>query len=109
MAKLLLVEDDVDAADMVADWLKLQNYIVDAVHNGKDAVEYLQAYPYDLVILDWDIPSISGVEVCRQFRAAGGTTPVIMLTGKSAVSNKEEGLDSGADDYLTKPFDMKEL
>lgn len=110
MSKLLLVEDDVDAAEMVGDWLRMQNHVVDTVHNGTDAIAYLQgAGQYDLVILDWDLPGLSGIEVCRRFRDMGGTTPILMLTGRAAITSKEEGLDSGADDYLTKPFDMKEL
>jgi DNA-binding response OmpR family regulator len=110
LSKLLLVEDDVDAADMVAEWLRLQNHVVDTVHSGTDAVAYLEgATKYDLVILDWDLPGLTGLQVCQRFREMGGTTPILMLTGRATVNSKEQGLDSGADDYLTKPFDMKEL
>jgi two-component system, OmpR family, response regulator len=64
---------------------------------------------YDVIVLDWDLPGATGVEICTSFRAKGGNTPIIMLTGKSTLRDKEEGLDSGADDYLTKPFHIKEL
>src|SRR4051812_43267985 len=95
---------------MVGDWLRLQNHVVDTVHTGPDAVAYLQgASKYDLVILDWDLPGLTGLEVLHRFREMGGTTPILMLTGRAAVDSKELGLDAGADDYLTKPFDMKEL
>jgi DNA-binding response OmpR family regulator len=109
MAKILIVEDDQDLATMVIDWLKFEHYSVEHVNNGTDGLDHLRASEYDAVILDWELPGLTGIEICRTFRAEGGVTPVIMLTGKDAVSEKETGLDSGADDYLTKPFNMKEL
>jgi len=69
----------------------------------------LKFYQYDVVILDWQLPGMTGIEVIREYRSFGGKTPVLMLTGKSAIPEKEEGFDSGVDDYLTKPFHMKEL
>ncbi|HEY9712601.1 MAG TPA: response regulator transcription factor, partial [Chroococcales cyanobacterium] len=71
--------------------------------------EKLQFYEYDLVVLDWQLPGLEGVDILKEFRSGGGITPVIMLTGKNSISDKETGFDSGADDYLTKPFHMKEL
>jgi len=109
MAKLLIIEDDVDLAGMVVDWLKFEHYTVELVYSGTEGLDRLQSSAYDAVIIDWDLPGISGVEICRQFRSEGGTTPMIMLTGKDAIAEKEESLDSGIDDYLTKPFNMKEL
>lgn len=109
MAKILLVEDDKDLAHIVSDLLAGQNHLVEMVHTGRDGEEQLRFYQFDLVILDWDLPNISGVEICKDFRARGGKTAIIMLTGKGASNDKEQGLDSGADDYLTKPFDLKEL
>jgi DNA-binding response OmpR family regulator len=109
MAKILIVEDDLDLGGMVVDWLRFEHYNVEIVHNGREGLERLQTSEYDAIILDWELPGMDGIEVCRRFRSEGGSSPIIMLTGKSAISEKEAGLDSGADDYLTKPFNMKEL
>lgn len=109
MAKILLVEDDRDLAGMVLDWLKFEHHLVEAVHSGDEAEDMIKAYQFDVIILDWDLPKVSGVEILRNFRSTGGQTPVLMLTGKSNIQEKELGLDAGADDYLTKPFHMKEL
>ena len=109
MAKILLVEDDRDLAGMVLDWLKFEHHLVEVIHNGGDAQSMLKSYQYDIIILDWQLPQITGVELLRDYRMAGGQTPVLMLTGKGAIHDKEAGLDAGADDYLTKPFHMKEL
>jgi DNA-binding response OmpR family regulator len=78
-------------------------------HNGKDGLELLKLYSYDMILLDWGLPDLTGLDVLKSFRADGGKTPVIFLTGRSETKDKETGLDSGADDYLTKPFDVKEL
>jgi len=109
MAKILLVEDDLPLARTVKGWLSLEHHSVETVHNGLQALDTLAVYEYDLIILDWQLPELSGLEVCKQFRARGGLTPILMLTGKSAIAEKEAGLDAGSDDYLTKPFHMKEL
>ncbi len=109
MAKILIADDDFDLAGMLEDWLKREQYGVEHVSNGSDASDRLKFYNYDLVVLDWDMPKMSGLEVLQEFRARGGTTPVIMLTGKSRAVDKELGLDSGADDYLPKPFEPREL
>lgn len=109
MAKVLFVEDEKALSDVVVDWLTAQQYIVEHVADGQEALHRLNCYQYDVVILDWGLPGISGIEVCQQFRSKGGATPVLMLTGKRDVDDKEAGLDAGADDYLTKPFHMKEL
>jgi two-component system, OmpR family, response regulator len=109
MAKVLIVEDDKQLSALVVDWLTGEKYATEAVYKGTDGLERLKFYKYDVVILDWDLPGLSGVEVCRQFRDEGGTTPILMLTGKKEITDKAEGLDSGADDYLTKPFDVIEL
>lgn len=109
MPKLLLVEDDQMLSDNIAEWLKLEHYVVDAVGNGSDALDRLRFYQFDVIILDWMIPEVEGVDVCKQFRAHGGTTPILMLTGKKSIAEKADGLDAGADDYLTKPFHFKEL
>jgi len=83
--------------------------LAEVVHTGPDGRERLLFYEYDLVILDWDLPTISGLDICKEFRSRGGKTPVIILTGKGQLQEKETGLDAGADDYLTKPFEMREL
>lgn len=109
MPKILLAEDDVKVREAVADWLKNEDYIVEAVGNGEEASDRLTASSYDLLLLDWDMPGITGIELCRRFRKSGGTTPIIILTGKRELDDKEQGLDSGADDYITKPFELREL
>ncbi len=109
MAKVLIVEDDKQLSALIVDWLNGEKYATEAVYKGTDGLERLQFYKYDVVILDWDLPGMAGVEVCQRFRDEGGTTPILMLTGKKEITEKAEGLDSGADDYLTKPFDVVEL
>ncbi|MBX9685756.1 MAG: response regulator transcription factor [Candidatus Obscuribacterales bacterium] len=109
MAKVLLVEDDSELAETLVSWLRMENFTVERVALGEDGLQLLENYKYDLVVLDWGLPNLSGLELLRKFRAAGGSTPVIFLTGKDDISSKELGLDTGADDYLTKPFDVREL
>ncbi len=109
MAKVLLVEDDLEFAEAVQRWLENEHHTVESVADGREAHERLSIYKYDVLIFDWELPGMSGVEVCRKYRANGGTAPILILTGKSTVTEKETGLDAGADDYLTKPFHMKEM
>jgi DNA-binding response OmpR family regulator len=109
MPKILLVEDDKDLALVVHDWLKSEFYTLDHAVEGLTGYEYLRQSSYDLIILDWDLPGMPGVEICKKFRSSGGKSPILMLTGKGKIEEKEEGLDAGADDYLTKPFSMREL
>lgn len=109
MAKILLVEDDQQLSDMVRTALLFEHHVIDALANGAEGFSHLSMNPYDLVILDWGLPDMTGIDICRKFRARGGLTPILMLTGKDTVTDKESGLDAGADDYLTKPFHMKEL
>ena len=109
MAKILLVEDDIDLCATICDRLKAEQHIIEVVHDGNEGSERLRFYSYDFVILDWNLPGKIGPEVCREFRGQGGATPVLMLTGRQEVQDKETGLDAGADDYLTKPFSTREL
>lgn len=109
MAKILVVEDDHDLADRIRLWLEAERHLAEVASDGRQALEHLEAFTYDVIVLDWDLPELSGIDVCRRFRTRGGLTPIIMLTGHTTVSDKENGLDSGADDYLTKPFHVKEL
>jgi DNA-binding response OmpR family regulator len=109
MTTILLVEDDPDFREAIEWWLEDEGYLVESLVNGAEADSRLREAKYDLVILDWDLPGMPGIEVLKRFRTMGGVTPILMLTGKSTVFEKEEGLDAGADDYLTKPFHMIEL
>ena len=109
MAKLLLAEDDRDLAEVISFALQSKGHMVQQVFDGRQCLEYLGTCKYDLIILDWMMPRISGLEVCKNYRAQGGRTPILMLTAITKVDDREAGLDSGADDYLTKPFDQKEL
>ncbi len=109
MAKILIVEDDQDICTQVVGWLTHEKHTVEAVHDGQEGSDRLKFYQYEVIILDVNLPKISGFDLCKRFRESGGSTPILMLTGKTEISDKEEGLDSGADDYLTKPFHMKEL
>lgn len=107
--RILLCEDERDLSDALSAILKHNNYSVDQVYDGLEALDFLEASNYDVVILDIMMPKLDGVEVLRRLRANGSDIPVIMLTAKSQVEDKILGLDSGADDYLTKPFDSSEL
>ncbi|MDZ4801653.1 MAG: response regulator transcription factor [Bryobacteraceae bacterium] len=107
--RLLLVEDEIDAARMLARGLRDHAYAVDTAYDGEEAVRKLHASPYDAVILDIMLPALDGISVCRHMRASGLATPVLMLTALDQVGHRIAGLDSGADDYLTKPFDFGEL
>jgi len=109
MAKILLVEDDVNLSKMICDWLSFEQHQIEPIYNGGEAMDYLKTYTYDLIVLDWMLPELSGMDICIKYRASGGSAPVLMLTAKNAVLEKEAGLDAGADDYLTKPFHAKEL
>lgn len=107
--RLLLVEDEQDAARMLAKGLREQTYAVDIAGDGNAALEKLAVNTYDLVILDLMLPGRNGFEVCRAMRSMGAVAPVLMLTAQDQVLSRIEGLDSGADDYVTKPFDFGEL
>lgn len=110
LSKILLVDDETDLLDVLKITLEAKGHTVQCASNGYDALHYLRVYQYDLIILDWMMPQMTGVEVLRQFRTdLRGKTPVLMLTAKSSLDDKELGLDAGSDDYLTKPFDNREL
>jgi two-component system response regulator MprA len=109
MAKVLVVEDEHDLSGPIRDWLTREQHLVELADNGIEAIEKLSVYKFDIIVLDLMIPGLNGMEVCKRFRAKGGATPILMLTAKSAIEDKEAGLDAGADDYLTKPFHLKEL
>ena len=107
--KLLLAEDEEMLSVALVQILTRHHYSVDAVYNGADALDYLRMGDYDGAVLDVMMPKIDGVTVVRRLRAEGNQVPVLLLTAKSETDDKVDGLDAGADDYLTKPFDSKEL
>lgn len=107
--RLLVVEDERQIASFLERGLKEEGYAVDVVHNGNDALDWAVAVEYDAIVLDVLLPGRDGFAVCREIRACGATTPVLMLTARDAVDDRVNGLDSGADDYLVKPFAFKEL
>jgi OmpR-family two-component system manganese-sensing response regulator len=109
MAKILILEDNEEQSSFIVELLKSERYLVDLVPDGESADLQLKCMEYDLLILDWQTPTLSGIEVCRRYRSRGGKSPVIMLTAKMSEVDKETGLDAGADDYLTKPYSLKEL
>ena len=107
--KLLLAEDEVELSNALCAILKHAGYSVDAVYNGKDAYEYARVGSYDGLILDIMMPGMDGMDVLKTLRMEGKTMPALFLTARQEVSDRVRGLDLGADDYLTKPFDMNEL
>ena len=107
--RLLLAEDEEAMSEAVADILEYHKYQVDTVYDGNEALDYIHAAEYDGIILDIMMPGRSGLEVLRQIRSEGCRTPVLLLTAKSEIEDRIEGLDLGADDYLAKPFHMGEL
>ncbi|HEY9777525.1 MAG TPA: response regulator transcription factor [Planktothrix sp.] len=109
MSKILVVEDDKDLAATVQKWLEAEHHLVELVHDGQRALDYLQASDYDLIVLDLSLPTVDGMTVCKTFRERGGETAILMLTGRTDVAEKERGLDTGADDYVTKPFSLREF
>lgn len=107
--RLLLAEDEKELSNALVTILKHNNYSVDAVYDGLEALDYLQAENYDGAILDIMMPKMDGLTVLKKLRENGSDLPVLMLTAKSEIDDRVIGLDSGADDYLTKPFATKEL
>ena len=107
--KLLLAEDEQSLSRAIAKILEKNHYTVETVYNGEDALAYLELGSYDAVILDIRMPKLDGITVLKRLRAMGNSVPVLLLTAKAEIDDKVLGLDSGANDYLTKPFDSKEL
>ena len=106
---ILVVEDEQQIADFVSQGLIEEGYAVDVAATGEDALEWVRATAFDLIILDVLLPGIDGINVCRRLRAGGMRTPILMLTARDSVEDRVLGLDSGADDYLVKPFAFAEL
>ncbi|MEP7326930.1 MAG: response regulator transcription factor [Gemmatimonadota bacterium] len=107
--RVLVVEDDARVADLVARTLREGGWAADLVANGSAALLAMSMNDYDLVIVDVGLPDLTGIELCRRWRSEGRQTPILMLTARNALSDRVEGLDAGADDYLAKPFAAEEL
>lgn len=107
--RILIAEDEVTIARVLKVMLEKNKYAVDMVHNGSDALDYIQAVGYDALVLDIMMPGKDGIEVLKADRAEGNTTPALFLTAKAEVADRVVGLDAGADDYLPKPFEPDEL
>src|SRR5579859_7849935 len=107
--RILLVEDETALATLLKHGLEEQGYAVDVATDGEDALAFTATEPYDLVVLDVMLPDLDGFNVCRRLRSDGANMPVLMLTALDSIEDRVAGLDSGADDYLPKPFDPREL
>jgi two-component system response regulator MprA len=109
MPKFLLVDDDEDLLETLKEWFEMEGHDVETASTGQVALEKMKQGPHDLIILDWQLPEMEGVEVCRAYRAAGGRDRVLMLTGKRDASSAAAGKDAGASDFLPKPFTLDQL
>ncbi len=109
MAKILLVEDDLPLAGFIQEFLEVKLHEVDHVADGSEGLAWLQEKPYSAAIIDWNLPGLSGLDICQQYRKMSGKTPIIMLTAKRSSPDIIDGLDAGADDYVTKPFEISVL
>jgi DNA-binding response OmpR family regulator len=109
MPKVLIVEDDPIMGKMLLQHLEREHYTVEFVDNAESALAILAVADFDLIVVDWGLPGRSGIDVIDTYRSAGGKSPILMLTAKNAIEEKEKGFSSGSDDYLTKPFHPKEL
>lgn len=107
--RILAVEDERDLLDVTAKRLTAQGYSVDCCTDGQEALDYAESAQYDLILLDIMLPGVDGLSVLRRLRAQGNRTPVLLLTARDSIEDRVEGLDGGADDYLTKPFAFEEL
>ncbi len=107
--KILLVDDEVELTDPLSRLLTREGYQVDVATDGDRGARMATEETYDLLILDWMLPGLSGLEICRQLRSRQDTTPILFLTAKDTLDDRVDGLDAGADDYLVKPFELREL
>ena len=107
--RVLVIEDDPRIASLIRDALRRDGMLADAAHSGEEALWMAAAAPYDVLTLDLGVPGISGLDSCRRLRAAGVRAPILMLSTHDGVEDRVAGLESGADDYLGKPFDYREL
>ncbi|MGK7879922.1 MAG: response regulator transcription factor [Crocosphaera sp.] len=107
--KILVVEDDENIVIPIEEDLEEQNYIVEVATDGEEAKELVDVFDYDVIVLDVMLPKLDGISLCQQLRSNGCQTPILMLTARDTLQDRVKGLDAGADDYLIKPFDLKEL
>ena len=107
--KIMIAEDEIEMSNVLVKILRHNRYSVDAVYDGETAVKYAEAGTYDAIVVDIMMPKLDGLQVVKTLRAHGCDTPVMILTAKSELEDKVEGLDSGADDYMTKPFNILEV
>lgn len=107
--RILLVDDEVELTEPLTRLLQRQGYTVDVASDGRTGVQMAISGQYDLLILDWMLPKISGLEICQRVRSQALSTPVLFLTAKDTLDDRVDGLDAGADDYLVKPFELREL
>ncbi|MBD1910783.1 MULTISPECIES: two-component system response regulator RppA [unclassified Leptolyngbya] len=107
--RILLVDDEAELTDPLSRILQREGYVVDVVHEGTTGSQLAEENGYALLILDWMLPGMSGLEICQQLRQRGDRTPVLFLTAKDTVDDRVLGLDAGADDYIVKPFELREL
>lgn len=109
LSRILLVEDDSVSAGLAKAWLERDSHVVDAVYDGNDGAELALQGTYDLLILDWELPGQSGLQIITKYRTQVNTAPVLFVTGKNSIDDKTAGFNAGADDYLTKPYELREL
>ncbi len=109
MGKALVIEDDAAVAASIAELLETMSLTVEVAYDGEEGLYRLSHSPYDIAVVDWHLPGMNGGELCRAYRERGGQAAIIMLTNRDKTTQKVEGLELGADDYLTKPFDCNEL
>ncbi|OBQ34389.1 MAG: chemotaxis protein CheY [Anabaena sp. CRKS33] len=107
--KILLVDDEIELTDPLSRLLTREGYSVDTTYDGISGSNLTKIGSYDLLILDWMLPGKTGLEICQELRSQGKTTPVLFLTAKDTLDDRVQGLDAGADDYLVKPFELREL
>jgi DNA-binding response OmpR family regulator len=109
MAKILLVDDDHLIASLLEPMFEREGHVFEVATTGEDGLQMMKAFEFDVILLDWSLPGMSGLEVCQQYRRGGGSTYIIFLTGQHDINSREGGLDAGGDDYITKPFEFREL
>ncbi|RJE70824.1 DNA-binding response regulator [Pseudoalteromonas citrea] len=107
--RILVIEDDIQLAENLRSTLEKEKYSIDLCHDGESGLFHLKEYPLDMAVIDLGLPKLNGIEIIRQARAAGIDIPILILTARDRWQDKVEGLDAGADDYLTKPFHLEEL
>lgn len=107
--RLLIVEDNLSLAEWLARLLRRESFVVDTVHDGESVLQGIDVTPYDLAVVDLGLPGVDGIEVVRHLRARGFQAPILILTAEDALNSRVAGLDAGADDYVTKPFEVEEL